>query len=269
MKDTPDEMRQAWETRRDENKTIEMRREGSRRDMARKWEVERPEDGTRIKSVFFAHVVLERLKALTLGHLVEVKGQGVKKCVYHNGAPNEFLFPSASLIRTEVHTSAEQSSRRGRETPYGLSDVYKRSPSLIQHWKSNHSFTAPYHFLRLDITSWNKEGIFPAPWNIFIVNDRNSLLALIIIHRNTTGSYRDMLQYHNNSNARKTPGLGKESKRNLMQNRNKGHTKVSRLKFLFNIHKRNVFSIECLGLVFHSCPPVYEPGQALRGDRVD
>lgn len=106
---------------------------------------------------------LERLKALMFGHSVEVKGQGVKKCVYHNRVTNEFLFPRASLICTEVHTSAERRSWRGRETPYGLSDVYKRSPSLIQHWESNHSFTVPYHFLCLDITSRNKEGYFQHP----------------------------------------------------------------------------------------------------------
>lgn len=148
------------------------------------------------------------------------------------------FFPQAHPWSEQKCTPQQNSGLGGAGgRPYGLSDVYKRSSSLIQHRESNHSFTALYHSLRPDITSRNKRGIFLAPWNMFIVNDRNSSQAQIIIHRNTTGSYADTLQYHNNPGIwkKKTLGLGKESERNLMQNRNKGHTKVSHLEFLFNI----------------------------------
>lgn len=52
---------------------------------------------------------LERLKALMFGHFVDVKGEGSKKCADHNEVPNEFLFPSASLIQAGVRTSARTS----------------------------------------------------------------------------------------------------------------------------------------------------------------
>lgn len=59
---------------------------------------------------------------------------------------------------------------------------------------------------------------------------------------------------------------GKEGKavlpRTLMQSRNKRTTKGQRSKITSAIYSQsNMFSIECLGTVSYSCPPVYEPRQ--------